>query len=43
MAFKYTILVVANRTADSEELRAALDAHAARRPTTYGTRVSSTR
>jgi hypothetical protein len=35
MAFTYTILVVANRTADSDELRAALQAHAERRPTRF--------
>jgi hypothetical protein len=35
MAFTYTILVVANRTADSDELRAALAAHAQRRPTRF--------
>src|SRR5688572_21028205 len=35
MAFTYTILVVANRTADSDELRAALVAHAERRPTAF--------
>jgi hypothetical protein len=35
MAFAYTILVVANRTADSDELREALRAHAERRPTRF--------
>lgn len=35
MAFKYTVLVVANRTADSDELRAALRAPAERRPTRF--------
>ena len=35
MAFTYTILVVANRTADSDELRAALEAHAERRETRF--------
>lgn len=35
MAFTYTILVVANRTADSDELCAALAAHAERRPTRF--------
>ena len=35
MAFTYTILVVANRTADSDELLTALKAHAERRPTQF--------
>ena len=35
MAFTYTILVVANRTADSDELRAALQAHAGQRATRF--------
>jgi hypothetical protein len=35
MAFTYSILVVANRTADSDELRDALRAHAERRPTRF--------
>jgi hypothetical protein len=35
MAFKFSILVVANRTADSDELLAALKAHTERHPTTY--------
>ena len=35
MAFTYTILVVANRTADSDELLAALQAHAEQRPTKF--------
>jgi hypothetical protein len=35
MAFTYSILVVANRTADSDELLAALKEHAERRPTQF--------
>src|SRR4249919_2171700 len=35
MAFTFSILVVANRTADSDELLAALKAHAERHPTTF--------
>jgi hypothetical protein len=35
MAFTYSILVVANRTADSDELLAALKAHAEQRPTQF--------
>ena len=35
MAFTYNILVVATRTADSDELRTALRAHAERRPTKF--------
>jgi GABA permease len=42
MAFAYTILVVANRTADSDELRAALSAHAERRPTRFVLLVPAT-
>ncbi|MDQ4041239.1 MAG: hypothetical protein M3141_05770 [Actinomycetota bacterium] len=35
VTFTYSILVVASRTADSDELRAALQAHAERRPTQF--------
>jgi hypothetical protein len=35
MAFTFSILVVANRTADSDELLAALKVHTERRPTTF--------
>jgi hypothetical protein len=35
MAFTFSILVVANRTADSDELLEALKAHAERRPTRF--------
>jgi Asp-tRNA(Asn)/Glu-tRNA(Gln) amidotransferase A subunit family amidase len=35
VAFTYSILVVAHRTADSDELLEALKAHAARRPTRF--------
>jgi hypothetical protein len=35
MAFKFSILVVANRTADSDELLAALNAHTERHPTAF--------
>jgi hypothetical protein len=35
MAFQFSILVVANRTADSDELLAALKAHAEHHPTTF--------
>jgi hypothetical protein len=35
MAFTFSILVVANRTADSDELLDALKAHAERRPTRF--------
>jgi hypothetical protein len=35
MAFTFSILVVANRTADSDELLAALNAHTESHPTTF--------